>query len=35
MTQLAQRFGFDLADAFAGHCEGLAYLFQGVFAAVF
>src|SRR5271170_2713135 len=35
MTQLAQRFGFDLADAFASDCERLAYFFQGVLAAVF
>src|SRR6185312_9847056 len=30
MTQLAQRLGLDLADAFAGHVELLADLFQGV-----
>jgi hypothetical protein len=35
MPQLAQRFGFDLADAFAGYGEGLADLFQRVLAAVF
>ena len=35
MPQLAQGFGFDLADSFAGYCERLAYLFQSVLAAVF
>src|SRR5271155_3863148 len=35
MAQLAQRFGFDLADAFAGYGERLADLFQRVLAAVF
>ena len=34
MPQLAQRLGFDLADAFAGYREALADLFQGVLAAV-
>ena len=34
MAQLAEGFGFDLADALAGYLEGLAYLFEGVFAAV-
>src|SRR5580704_6824266 len=35
MAQLAQRFGFDLADAFAGYSERLADLFERVLAAVF
>jgi hypothetical protein len=35
MTQLAQRFGFDLADAFAGYCEALPDFFQRVLAAIF
>ena len=35
MPQFAQRFGFDLADAFARNCEALPDLFQGVLAAVF
>ncbi len=35
VTELAQGLGFDLADALAGDLEGLAYLFEGVFAAVF
>src|SRR5579863_7436553 len=35
MPQLAQRFGFDLADAFAGYGEALPDFFQGVLAAVF
>src|SRR6266446_1193986 len=35
MPQLAQRFGFDLADAFAGYGERLADFFQSVLAAVF
>ena len=35
MAQLAQRLGFDLANAFAGYCEGLADLLQRVLAAVF
>src|SRR5580693_6436523 len=35
MAQLAQCFGFDLADAFAGYGEALADFFQSVFAAVF
>src|SRR5580698_3472684 len=35
MAQLAQCFGFDLADAFAGDGEALADLFQSVLAAVF
>ena len=34
MTQLAKRFGLDLADALAGNCEVLAHFFQRVFAAV-
>src|SRR5208283_1355648 len=35
MPQLAQRFGFDLADAFARDCERLPDLFQSVLTAVF
>src|ERR1700722_10544137 len=35
MAQLAQCFGFDLADAFAGYGEALADFFQSVLAAVF
>ena len=35
MAQFAQRLGLDLADAFAGYCERLAYFFEGVLAAVF
>src|ERR1700734_3718282 len=35
MPQLAQRFGFDLADAFAGDGERLPDFFQSVLAAVF
>src|SRR5580704_9043950 len=35
MPQLPQRFGFDLADAFAGDREALADFFEGVLAAVF
>src|SRR6266567_3724040 len=30
MTQLAERLGFDLADALAGDLEALAYFFEGV-----
>src|ERR1700722_18893610 len=35
MTELAEGFGFYLADALAGDLEGLADLFEGVFGAVF
>src|ERR1700690_4193327 len=35
MTELSQRFGFDLADAFPGHCERLADFLERVLAAVF
>src|SRR5579862_1405251 len=35
MPQFAQRFGFDLADAFAGYGEALADVFERVLAAVF
>jgi hypothetical protein len=35
MAQLAQRFGFYLADALAGYLEALAHFFQGVLGAVF
>src|SRR5579863_9293086 len=35
MAQLPQRFGFDLADAFAGDREALPDFFQSVLAAVF
>src|ERR1039458_410043 len=35
MPQLAQRLGFDLADAFAGYGERLPDFFQSVLAAVF
>jgi hypothetical protein len=35
VAQLAEGFGFDLADALAGDLEGLAYLFERVFGAVF
>src|ERR1700691_3268027 len=35
MTQLAQRLGFDLADALAGYLEALADFFQRVLGAVF
>src|ERR1035437_6644504 len=35
MAQLAQRLGFDLANAFAGYRERLSDLFQSVLAAVF
>src|SRR3984957_2275063 len=35
MPQLAQRFGFNLADAFAGYGEALPDFFQRVLAAVF
>src|SRR5580698_661702 len=34
VTELAEGLGFDLADALAGDLEGLADLFEGVFAAV-
>ena|SRR5438034_719166 len=30
MTQLPERFGFDLADAFARYCERPAHFFEGV-----
>ena len=29
MAHLSDRFGFDLADAFAGDIEDLAYIFEG------
>src|SRR5215470_4290400 len=35
MPQLAQRFGFYLADAFAGHLETLAHFLQSMFRPVF
>ncbi len=35
MQQLAQRLGFDLADAFAGDCEALPDLCQRVLRTVF
>ena len=35
MTEFAECLGFYLADALAGDLEGLADLFEGVFAAVF
>ena len=35
LAELGKRFGFDLADAFAGYAELLAYFFQGVRFAVF
>ena len=35
MTQLPERFGFDLADAFARYCERPAHFFEGVLGAVF
>src|SRR5271154_932815 len=35
MTQLAQRLGFDLADALSGDLEALADLLEGVLGAVF
>src|SRR5947207_2142126 len=34
MAQLAQRFGFNLANTLAGYVEYLANFFQSVFAAV-
>ena len=34
MTQLAERFGFDLADALARDREALAHFFERVLAAV-
>src|SRR5271168_4324779 len=34
MTQLAQRFGFDLADALARYRKNLAYFFERVFIAI-
>ena len=34
VAQLAQRLGFDLADAFASDSEMLSDLFEGVLAAV-
>ena len=30
MTQFAQRLGFDLTNAFAGHGEMLSHFFKGV-----
>src|SRR5579862_471501 len=35
MPELPQRFGFNLADAFAGDCEALPDFFKSVLAAVF
>jgi hypothetical protein len=35
MPQLAQRLGFDLANAFAGYRKALPDFFQRVFAPVF
>jgi len=34
VTELTECLGLYLADALARHLEGLAYLFEGVFAAV-
>jgi len=35
VAELAEGFGFDLADAFAGYLEALADFFKGVLGAVF
>src|SRR5690348_6576251 len=35
VTQLAQRLGFDLANALASHCERLSDFLEGVLGAIF